>query len=176
MLEYEVLRIIWWLLLGVLLSGFAIMGGIDLGIGILLPYISRNNTERRILLNVSGPTWEGNQVWFILGGGAIFAAWPYAYAVAFSTFYFALLLILLAMILRPVGFDFRNKVNNKNWRKIWDLALFIGGFIPSLVFGVAVGNVLQGVSFSFNEMLVIDNQVEFLSLFTPFTLLCGVIS
>ncbi len=174
--DYEILRILWWCLLGVILIGFALMGGIDLGIGALLPFISKNNIERRIMLNVSGPTWEGNQVWFILGGGAIFAAWPFVYAVAFSTFYFALFLVLLALILRPVGFDFRNKIDNNKWRNIWDAALFIGGFVPSLVFGIAVGNVLHGISFSFNEMLVINNQVNFLSLFTTFTLLCGILS
>lgn len=176
MLDYEMLRIIWWALLGVLLAGFAVMGGIDLGVGTLLPFVAKNNTEKRILINSVGPSWEGNQVWFVLGGGAIFAAWPFVYAVAFSTLYIALLLVLLALILRPVGFDFRHKINSDKWRAFWDIALFIGGFVPTLVFGVAVGNALQGISFSFDQMLVIQNQVAFLSLFTPFTLLCGLLS
>ena len=106
-LDYETLRLIWWLLLGILLIGFAIMGGRDLGVGTLLPFAARTDAERRVLLNVVGPTWEGNQVWLIVGGGAIFAAWPPLYAVSFSGFYLAMIVILLALILRPVGFQFR---------------------------------------------------------------------
>ncbi len=174
--DYELLRIIWWLLLGVLLIGFAIMDGFDLGVGILLPFVARSDKERRVVLNSVGPVWDGNQVWFILGGGAIFAAWPYVYAVSFSGFYFAMLLVLLALILRPVGFDYRSKINNKTWRTVWDYCLFVSGLVPSLVFGVAIGNVLQGVPFSFNEFMVIDNQIGFFSLFTPFTLMCGLMS
>lgn len=176
MLDYEILRLIWWVLLGVLLVGFAIMGGIDLGVGTLLPLVAKNNKEKRVLLNSIGGTWEGNQVWFLLGGGAIFAAWPFVYAVAFSSFYMALFLVLIALILRPVGFDFRNKVNSDKWRNLWDGALFIGGVVPSLVFGVAVGNVLIGASFSFDQLLVMENHTSLLSLFTPFTLICGVLS
>ena len=112
MLDYETLRIIWWCLLGFLLIGFAIMGGIDLGVGALLPFVAKTNNERRIVINSIAPTWDGNQVWFIFAGGAIFAAWPHVYAVAFSTFYFALFFVLVALILRPVGFDFRGKINN----------------------------------------------------------------
>jgi cytochrome d ubiquinol oxidase subunit II len=174
--NYELLRIIWWVLLGVLLIGFAIMDGFDLGVGILLPFVAKTDKERRVILNSVGAVWEGNQVWFILGGGAIFAAWPYVYAVSFSGFYFAMLLVLLALILRPVGFDYRGKVNNNIWRLVWDYCLFISGLVPSLVFGVAIGNVLQGVSFGFNEFMVIDNKIGFFSLFTPFTLLCGLMS
>lgn len=174
--NYEILRIIWWLLLGVLLIGFAIMDGFDLGVGILLPFVAKKDVERRVLLNSVGPVWEGNQVWFILGGGAIFAAWPYVYAVSFSGFYYAMFLVLVAFIIRPVGFDYRGKINHKTWRTMWDYGLFISGLVPSLVFGVAIGNVLQGVSFSFNEFMMIDNQIGFFSLFTPFTLLCGLVS
>ena len=143
--DYEILRITWWVLLGVLLIGFAIMDGFDLGVGILLPFVAKTDEERRVVLNSVGPVWDGNQVWFILGGGAIFAAWPYVYAVSFSGFYFAMLLVLLALILRPVGFDYRSKIQNKTWRKVWDICIFISGLVPSLVFGVAIGNVLQGV-------------------------------
>lgn len=174
--DYEILRIIWWLLLGVLLIGFAIMDGFDLGVGILLPFVAKNDLERRVVINSVGPVWEGNQVWFILGGGAIFAAWPYVYAVSFSGFYFAMFLVLLALILRPVGFDYRSKIQNKTWRQTWDICLFISGLVPSLVFGVAIGNVLQGVPFSFDEFMVIENKIGFFSLFTPFTLLCGLLS
>lgn len=174
--DYECLRIIWWVLLGVLLIGFAIMDGFDLGVGILLPFVAKNDAERRVVLNTVGPVWEGNQVWFILGGGAIFAAWPHVYAVSFSGFYFAMLLVLLALILRPVGFDYRSKMVGKTWRQTWDSCLFVSGLVPSLVFGVAIGNVLQGVAFSFDEFMVIDNQIGFFSLFTPFTLICGLVS
>ncbi len=174
--DYEVLRIIWWALLGVLLIGFAIMDGFDLGVAILLPFVAKKDIERRVVLNTVGPVWDGNQVWFILGGGAIFAAWPHVYAVSFSGFYFAMLLVLLALILRPVGFDYRSKIQNPTWRKTWDICLFISGFVPSLVFGVAIGNVLQGVPFSFNEFMVIENKIGFFDLFTPFSLFCGVFS
>lgn len=174
--DYETLRIIWWVLLGVLLIGFAIMDGFDLGVGILLPFVAKTDEERRVVLNSVGAVWEGNQVWLILGAGAIFAAWPHVYAVSFSGFYFAMLLVLLALILRPVGFDYRSKVNNKTWRCVWDYCIFTSGLVPSLVFGVAIGNVLQGVPFAFDDFMVIDNQIGFFGLFTPFTLLCGLVS
>src|SRR5271156_3831732 len=145
MSEYADLRVIWWALLGVLLIGFAVMDGFDLGAATLLPYAARTDTERRIVINTVGPVWEGNQVWFILGGGAIFAAWPLLYAAAFSGFYLAMFLVLVALILRPVGFKFRSKVANPTWRSFWDWALFVGGFVPALVFGVAFGNLFVGV-------------------------------
>ena len=175
-LDYEILRLIWWLLLGVLLIGFAIMDGFDLGVGALLPWVARTDTERRVLINTVGPVWEGNQVWFILGGGAIFAAWPPLYAVSFSGFYLAMFLVLLALILRPVGFKFRSKIENPTWRSFWDWALFIGGFVPSLIFGVAVGNVLLGVPFSFDEDLRIAYTGNLFGLLNPFALLCGLVS
>jgi cytochrome d ubiquinol oxidase subunit II len=174
--DYELLRIIWWILLGVLLIGFAIMDGFDLGVGILLPFVAKTDGQRRVVINSVGPFWDGNQVWFILGGGAVFAAWPYVYAVSFSGFYYAMFLVLLALILRPVGFDYRSKIDNKTWRLIWDYCLFISGLVPSLVFGVSIGNVLQGVPFGFNEFMVINNQITFFGLFTPFALLCGLLS
>ncbi|WP_035918657.1 cytochrome d ubiquinol oxidase subunit II [Legionella fairfieldensis] len=175
-LDYETLRIIWWLLLGLLLIGFAVMDGFDLGVAISLPLLARSDIEKRILINSIAPTWEGNQVWFILGGGAIFAAWPTLYALSFSGFYLAMLLILLALILRPVGFKYRSKLNNPHWKNLWDKALFIGGFIPSLIFGVAVGNVLQGVPFHFDENLRAFYTGSFLALLNPFALLCGILS
>ena len=174
--NYEVMRVIWWVLLGVLLIGFAIMDGFDLGTAILLPFIGKTDVERRIILNSVGPVWDGNQVWFILGGGAIFAAWPLVYAVSFSGFYYAMFLVLVALILRPVGFDYRSKINNKTWRTIWDYCLFISGLVPSLVFGVAIGNVLLGVNFSFDNFMIIENKIGFFELFTPFSLLCGLLS
>ncbi len=143
-ISYEVLRLIWWLFLGVLLIGFAIMDGFDLGVASLLPFVARTDAERRQTITSIGPFWEGNQVWLILGAGAIFAAWPAVYATAFTGFYVALFLVLLSLIMRPVGFEFRNKVADTRWRGFWDFALYVGGIVPSLVFGVAIGNVFQG--------------------------------
>jgi cytochrome d ubiquinol oxidase subunit II len=175
-LDYETLRLIWWLLLGILLIGFAVMGGRDLGVGALLPFAARTDDERRVLLNVVGPTWEGNQVWLVLGGGAIFAAFPPLYAVSFSGFYLAMIVILLALILRPVGFKFRGKIADARWREAWDWCLFIGGAVPSLIFGVAVGNVLLGAPFHFDGSMRIFYTGNFFQLLTPFALLCGLVS
>lgn len=175
-LDYETLRVIWWVLLGVLLIGFAIMDGFDLGVAMWLPWLGKNDTERRIMINAIGPTWEGNQVWFILGGGAIFAAWPMLYALSFSGFYLAMLVVLLALILRPVGFKYRSKQRSPLWRSVWDGCLFIGGFVPALIFGVAVGNVLQGVPFYLDESLRPFYTGTFLALLNPFAILCGLLS
>ncbi|MGL5741357.1 MAG: cytochrome d ubiquinol oxidase subunit II [Legionella sp.] len=175
-LDYETLRIIWWLLLGVLLIGFAIMDGFDLGVAMWLPWLAKNDMERRVLINCIAPTWEGNQVWFILGGGAIFAAWPALYGLSFSGFYMAMFLVLLSLILRQVGFKYRSKLVNPRWRSFWDCVLFVGGFVPALIFGVAIGNVLQGVPFHFDEYLRAFYTGSFISLLNPFALLCGVLS
>lgn len=175
-LDYETLRLIWWLLLGFLLIGFAVMDGFDLGVGTLLPAVARTDAERRLVLNVIGPVWEGNQVWLIVGGAAIFAAFPALYAVSFSGFYLAMFLILFALILRPVGFKFRSKVEDKRWRAVWDWGLFVGGFVPSLVFGVAMGNVLLGAPFHFDETLRIFYTGGFFALLSPFAVLCGLVS
>jgi cytochrome d ubiquinol oxidase subunit II len=175
-LDYETLRLIWWGLLGVLLIGFGIMGGMDLGVGALLPFVAKTDEERRVLVNLVGPTWEGNQVWLVVGGGAIFAAWPAIYAVSFSGFYLAMIAILLALILRPVGFKFRGKVADPRWRTSWDWALFIGGFVPSLIFGVAVGNALLGVPFGFDDTLRVHYAGTFFGLLTPFALIAGLTS
>ena len=176
LMSYETLRLVWWLFLGVLLIGFAIMDGFDLGVGALLPFVAKTDEERRVLINTIGPTWEGNQVWFILGGGAIFAAYPLIYATAFSGFFVALILVLFALILRPVGFDYRSKLPNPRWRSTWDWGLFIGGFVPSLVFGVAFGNLLQGVPFHFDDSLRVHYEGNFFGLLNPFGLLVGVVS
>lgn len=174
--DYETLRVIWWLLLGVLLIGFAIMDGFDLGVAMWLPWFAKTDTERRILINTVGPTWEGNQVWFILGGGAIFAAWPDLYALSFSGFYLAMLIVLLALILRPVGFKYRSKLDAPLWRSTWDWLLFVGGFVPALIFGVAVGNVLQGVPFYYDDSLRVMYTGTFFQLLNPYALSCGVLS
>ena len=175
-LDYESLRVIWWLLMGVLLIGFALTDGFDLGVAALLPFVGRTDAERRMVINTVGATWEGNQVWFILGGGAIFAAWPIVYAVSFSGFYLAMFLVLAALILRPVGFKYRSKRNDPVWRSRWDWALFVGGFVPALVFGVAVGNVLRGVPFRLDGDLRAFYDGSLLGLFTPFALLSGLLS
>ncbi|KEC70443.1 cytochrome bd ubiquinol oxidase subunit II [Rhizobium leguminosarum bv. phaseoli CCGM1] len=175
-IDYETLRVIWWLLLGVVLIAFAATGGFDLGVGTLLPFVARTDTERRVAINTIGATWEGNQVWLILGGGAIFAAWPPLYAVSFSGFYLAMFAILFALILRPVGFKYRSKRDSARWRSGWDWALFVGGFVPSLIFGVAVGNVLQGVPFRFADDMRIFYEGSFFALLNPYALLCGLLS
>jgi len=176
MFDYEILRLIWWAILGVLLMGFAITDGFDMGAMFLMPLIGRSDAERRIIINTVGPVWEGNQVWLILGGGAIFAAWPYLYAVAFSGFYLAMFVVLCSLILRPVGFKFRSKMPGSSWRTIWDWCLFIGGTVPPVIFGVAFGNALQGVPFVFDETLRMTYQGTLFGLLNPFALLCGAIS
>ncbi|WP_028747331.1 cytochrome d ubiquinol oxidase subunit II [Rhizobium mesoamericanum] len=177
LIDYEILRLIWWLLLGVLLIGFAATDGFDLGVGMLLPFVAKTDTERRVAINTIGPVWEGNQVWLIVGGAAIFAAWPPLYAVSFSGFYLAMFATLLALILRPVGFKYRSKRESARWRNNWDWALFIGGFVPSLIFGVAVGNVLQGVPFRFDPAdMRIFYEGSFFGLLNPYALLCGLLS
>lgn len=176
LLDYTTLRVIWWLLLGILLIGFAVMDGFDLGVGTLLPFVARNDAERRLVVNTIGPVWEGNQVWLILGGGAIFAAWPPLYAVSFSGFYLAMFLILFALILRPVGFKYRGKLPSQRWRNNWDWALFVGGFIPALIMGVAVGNVLLGVPFHFDDSMRVFYTGSFFGLLMPFALLAGLLS
>jgi len=175
--DYEVLRVIWWLFLGVLLIGFAIMDGFDLGVATLLPFVARSDVERRVAINTIGPVWEGNQVWLITGGGAAFAAFPPLYAASFSGFYIAMFLVLATLILRPVGFDFRNKFADTRWRAFWDYALFAAGLVPSLVFGVAFGNLLQGVPFRIDSDLRIFYEGSGLwELLNPYGLLCGLIS
>ncbi|MGE8226254.1 MAG: cytochrome d ubiquinol oxidase subunit II [Stenotrophomonas sp.] len=176
LLDYTTLRVIWWLLLGVLLIGFAVMDGFDLGVGTLLPFVAKTDEERRLVINTIGPVWEGNQVWLVLGGGAIFAAWPPLYAVSFSGFYLAMFLILFALILRPVGFKYRGKMPSQRWRNNWDKALFIGGFIPALIMGVAVGNVLLGVPYHFDDTQRVFYTGNLLGLLTPFALLAGLVS
>jgi cytochrome d ubiquinol oxidase subunit II len=175
-MDYGTLKIIWWLLVGVLLVGFAIMDGHDMGVGTLLPFVGKGDEERRVVINTVGPHWDGNQVWFITGGGAIFAAWPLVYATAFSGFYWAMMAVLWALFFRPVGFDYRSKIHNAAWRSTWDWGLFIGGAVPPLIFGVAFGNLLQGVPFSFDDYLVSTYSGSFWALLNPFALLAGVVS
>jgi len=176
MFDYEVLRFIWWALIGVLLIGFTVTDGFDLGVGILLPIIGKDDTDRRIMINTIAPHWDGNQVWLITAGGALFAAWPMVYAVAFSGFYVAMMLVLFALFLRPVGFDYRSRIEDPKWRKTWDKALFVGCFVPPLIIGVAFGNLLQGVPFNFDEYLRATYHGGLFGLLNPFGLLAGLVS
>ena len=176
LLDYETLRVIWWALLGILLIGFAVLDGFDLGVAALIPFAGRNDGERRLLINAVGPVWEGNQVWFITGGGAAFAAWPPLYAASFSGFYIAMFLVLVALILRPVAFKFRSKMEHPRWRQTWDWVLCVGGIVPALIFGVAFGNLLQGVPFHHDADLRPIYEAGFPALLSPFGLLCGLVS
>jgi cytochrome bd ubiquinol oxidase subunit II len=175
-MDYETLKIVWWILIGVLLIGFAVTDGFDMGVGALLRILGKTDTERRIMLNTIGPHWDGNQVWFITAGGALFAAWPVVYAVAFSGFYWALLLVLFAMFMRPVGFEYRAKVDDPRWRNAWDWGLTVGGAVPALVFGVAFGNLLLGVPFSLDEFMRSTYTGSFWALLNPFALVAGLVS
>jgi cytochrome d ubiquinol oxidase subunit II len=174
--DYETLKLIWWVLVGVLLIGFAVTDGFDMGACVLLPLLGKTDAERRVVINTVGAHWEGNQVWFITAGGAIFAAWPAVYAAAFSGFYWAMLLVLFALFFRPVGFDYRSKIADPRWRSTWDWGLFIGGAVPALVFGVAFGNLLLGVPFQHDEFLRPSYEGNLFGLLNPFGLLAGIVS
>jgi len=175
-MDYATLRLIWWALLGLLLIGFAVMDGFDLGVGATFRFVGRNEEERRALLECVEPVWEGNQVWFILGGGAVFAAWPLLYAASFSNLYLAMFLILIAFILRPVGFAFRGKIADARWRTLWDWALTVAGIVPALLFGVAFGNLFLGVPFHFDALMRPTYTGGFFNLLHPFALLVGLVS
>ncbi len=174
--DYATLKLIWWGFVAVLLLGFALTDGFDMGVGILLPFVGKNDEERRVAINSIGATWEGNQTWFITAGGATFAAWPLVYAAAFSGFYIALMLLLFALFFRPVGFDYRSKLADPRWRNAWDWGLFAGGFVPPLIFGVAFGNLLLGVPFHYDDTMRVEYTGGFIDLLNPFGLLAGVIS
>ncbi|WP_407314952.1 cytochrome d ubiquinol oxidase subunit II [Pseudomonas sp. nanlin1] len=176
MFDYETLKLTWWVLVGVLLIGFALTDGFDLGAALLMPFVGRSDAERRVVINTIAPHWDGNQVWLITAGGALFAAWPLVYAAAFSGLYWALLLVLFALFVRPVGFDYRSKVSDPRWRQSWDWALCIGALVPSLVFGVAFGNLLLGLPFQFDDTLRSSYHGSFWQLLNPFGLLAGIVS
>lgn len=176
MFDYESLRLIWWILIGVLLVGFAVTDGFDMGVAALSPVIGKSDTERRIMLNTIAPHWDGNQVWLITAGGALFAAWPMVYATSFSGFYFAMYVTLAALWLRPLALDYRSKIENPKWRKAWDYALCFSGTVPPIIFGVAFGNLLQGVPFDLNNLMMSQYHGTFFALLNPFALLCGVLA
>jgi cytochrome bd ubiquinol oxidase subunit II len=176
MFDYEVLRFVWWLLIGVLFIGFAVADGFDMGVGMLTRLLGRTDTERRVMINTIAPHWDGNQVWLITAGGALFAAWPMVYAAAFSGFYIAMILVLASLFFRPVGFDYRSKIEDTRWRGMWDWGIFIGSFVPPLVIGVAFGNLLQGVPFHTDDYMRLFYTGNFLQLLNPFALLAGLVS
>ncbi len=176
MIEYELLKIIWWVLVGVLLIGFALTDGFDMGSMAIMPFVGKTDEERRAAINTIAPHWDGNEVWFITAGGALFAAWPMVYATAFSGMYWALLLVLFALFLRPVGFDYRSKLQNTKWRTSWDWGLAVGGAVPALVFGVAFGNMFLGVPFSLDDTVRSTYTGSFFALLNPFALVCGLVS
>jgi cytochrome d ubiquinol oxidase subunit II len=164
------LNTLWFILIVVLFSGFFVLEGFDYGVGTLLPFIAGNDTERRVVLNTIGPHWDANEVWLLTAGGAIFAAFPNWYATLFSGFYLALFFILLALIVRGVAIDFRSKRDEPSWRKTWDILFCVGSFLPAVLFGVAVSNLMTGVPIDAN----MEYAGSFFTLLTPFTLLGGV--
>ncbi len=174
---FVALKVIWAVLLGVLLCGLAIMVGMDMGVGTLLRFVGKTDAERRTALNIIGPHWDGNQVWFILGGGAIFAAFPTLYATSFSVFYVVMILLLFSMIMRPVAFEYRSKVDASKWRGTWDWAFLISGALPMIVYGAAFGNVMEGVGFHYSWTGQYYQDESFIFyLLNPFAILCGVLS
>ncbi|MDD3289137.1 MAG: cytochrome d ubiquinol oxidase subunit II [Alphaproteobacteria bacterium] len=175
LLDYGTLRFIWWIVPGIVFIGFAVLDGFDMGTAVLLPFIGRDDEDRRVMINTIGPVWESNQVWFILGGGALFAAWPYLYAVAFSGFYLAMFILLCAFILRPVSIKFRSKMPQRSWRYSWDCCLFISGVVPPVIFGVALGNAMLGVPFTLDNTMRMTYEGGLWDMLNPFSLLCGAV-
>lgn len=164
------LNTLWFWLIGILFTGFFILEGFDYGVGILLPFLGQDDDERRIIINTIGPFWDGNEVWVIAAGGTLFGAFPHWYATMFSGFYLALILLLLALIVRGVAFEFRSKEARRGWRNFWDGMIFVGSFVPALLWGVVFGNLMRGVP--------INAQMEYagdlLTLLNPYALLVGV--
>ncbi|MGA7723330.1 MAG: cytochrome d ubiquinol oxidase subunit II [Ignavibacteriaceae bacterium] len=165
------LNVTWFLLVGVLIIGYAILDGFDLGIGVIHLF-TKNENQKRIAMNSIGPVWDGNEVWLLTGGGALFAAFPIVYATVFSAFYIAFMLLLAALIFRAVAFEFRGKVESAAWRNMWDYAFGIGSLLPSILFGVAIGNILRGLPINNNGYYT----GTFLDLLNPYSILLGLLS
>jgi cytochrome d ubiquinol oxidase subunit II len=163
---------IWFLLIAVLWIGYFVLEGFDFGLGILLPFLGRNDAERRTLISAIGPVWDGNEVWLLVAGGATFAAFPHWYATLFSGFYLALFLILVALILRGVAFEYRSKRDSLRWRQAWDWAIFFGSAVPALLWGVAFANIIGGVPINQNE----NFTGNLLTLLNPYGLLGGLVT
>ncbi|MBF9000017.1 MULTISPECIES: cytochrome d ubiquinol oxidase subunit II [Vibrio] len=175
MFDYEVLRFIWWVLIGVLFVGYAVAEGFDMGVGALVPFIGKTNTERRMMINTIAPHWDGNQVWLITAGGALFAAWPMVYASSFSGFYIGMILVLASLWLRPLCLEYRIKIDDPRWRNAMDIGLAINGIVIPLIIGVAFGNLLQGVPLSVNEFLQVRYEGGFFGLLNPFGIVSGLV-
>ncbi len=163
------LNTVWFILVTILFCGYFLLEGFDYGVGMLLPFVGRDDRERRMVINSIGPVWDGNEVWLLTAGGAIFAAFPHWYATMFSGFYLALLLVLLGLILRGVAFEFRSKAPGAAWRAGWDWAIFVGSLLPALIFGVAVGNLLRGVPIDQTKTYT----GTFLGLLNPYSVVAG---
>lgn len=174
--DYETLKLVWWGLIGIILVGFAIMGGQDIGVCTLMPLAGKTDDERRVIINTVGPHWEGNQTWLITAGGAVFAAFPLLYATAFSSLYWAMMAVLWTLFLRPVSFKYRSLVKNPRWRQVWDYGLIVGSVIPAFLFGLVFGNLFLGIAFEFDERLISTYTGSFWQLFSPFAVLCGLVS
>jgi len=161
---------LWFILITVLFTGFFFLEGFDYGVGILLPFLGKDDTDRRVIINTIGPVWDGNEVWMLTAGGAMFAAFPNWYATLFSGFYLALALMLVALIMRGVAFEFRSKDPRPGWRNFWDWMIFFGSFVPALLWGVALGNLLKGMPIDAN----MNYTGDFFTLLSPYTLITGV--
>lgn len=159
----------WFILWGILWAIYFILDGFDFGLGTLLPILAKNDTERRVIYNAMGPFWDGNEVWLITAGGVTFAAFPKTYAVMFSSLYSALMLVLFALIVRAVAFEFRAKLASPEWKKLWDTCLVVGSFVPGLLFGVAFANIFQGIPIDGNGVY----HGTLLTLLNPYALLGG---
>src|SRR5579859_3892025 len=159
----------WFILIAILWSGYFVLEGFDFGVGILTPFLGRDDGERRTMINTIGPVWDGNEVWLLTAGGATFAAFPAWYAAMFSAFYLPLLLILVALICRGVAFEYRGKRDSASWRRNWDLAIFFGSLLPALLWGVAFGNIVRGIKLDGAHHYV-GNFFDFLN---PYALLGG---
>ena len=168
------LNIIWFLLVGVLIIGYAILDGFDLGVGVIQLF-TKDENERRTNINAVGPVWDGNEVWLLTGGGALFAAFPIVYATVFSGFYLAFMLLLLALIFRAVSFEFRKYSPTSESKKKWDMAFALGSTIPALLYGVAIGNVLRGLPVELKDGTV-TSSISFLGLLNPYAILVGLVS
>jgi cytochrome d ubiquinol oxidase subunit II len=165
------LETIWFLLWGILWAIYFVLDGFDLGLGTLLPFLAKNEEEKRIIYNAMGPFWDGNEVWLITAGGVTFAAFPGTYAVMFSGLYTALMLLLIALIVRGVSFEFRSKVESPAWRRVWDTCMFVGSFLPALLLGVAFANIFKGIPIDENGIF----QGNIFTLLNPYGLVGGVL-
>ncbi len=169
--DRESLALIWFVLLAVLLTGYAILDGFDLGVGILHPFVAKTDHQRRLVMNSIGPLWDGNEVWLVTFGGALFAAFPEAYATVFSGFYLALMLLLCFLILRAASLEFRSKVHSTAWRRVWDLLFFVGSTGATFLFGVATGNMMRGITLDENH----EYSGSFIELLNPYAVSVGVL-